>query len=122
MLTPILQGARYWPVPSDLERSAGQSHFAQRAVERGVSSVSGAVLFWLVDQALACHREDLLAPVFTLDCHSALYRILLPEGPFYPVIRMARPVTIYTQNQVRAVRHARRLRLRQYGQRQRRSA
>lgn len=121
MLVPLLEGARTWVVPPQTEAVFRATHFAQRATERGVVSVPGYLLAWLVCEALDTGRADLIEPVFRLDPEAVLYRVLLPEGAFYPVVRGARPVTLYTAAEKRNLRFTRRMRKRTTGCRSRRT-
>lgn len=114
MLVPLLQGLGKAP-PEAMRDSLSQTHFAARAAERGVRSVPGWVLLWAVREALAGGRADLVEPVFQIRPGAMLYRILLDEGAFYPVVCDGVPATIYTQAQARKHRHGRRLRKRQTG-------
>ncbi len=119
-LQPILEGARSWCPPADVQERFGAAHFAIRAAERGVKSVPGHLLMWVVLEALARGRDDLVAPVFPIGDGSVLYRILLPEGPFYPVLRGGRAVTIYSRREKRQQAAARKFRKRCFGTRLRR--
>lgn len=119
MLRPLLEVASDWIPPAGVQQLLGGSHFALRAGERGVVSVPGGQLLWLVGQARQRQREDLLEPVFRLCPESTLHRIILPEGAFYPVIRGGVAVTIYSPFEKRQLRRARRLRRRVTGSRHR---
>jgi len=122
-LRPLLEGARDWIPPADAARIFGRTHFADRAADRGVRSVPGHLLLWVVLEALRLERSDLVEPVFLL-CEgdgSFLYRVLLPEGVFYPVVRNGAAVTLYSAAEVRVLRQRRRHRHRMVGRRQRRA-
>ncbi len=119
-LRPILEGAQEWHPTVDTAEVFGRTHFAKRAAERGVRSVPGHLLLWMVLEAHRGGHADLIAKVWPICEESTAYRILLPEGAFYPVIRGIAAVTIYNQDQIRMVRKARRLRKRMTGSRIRR--
>lgn len=121
-LEPILQGAQDWLPPGDYVLGLFErTHFAQRCRERGVRSVPGGLLLWVVKEALERRRTDLVEPVFRICDESELCRILLPEGAFYPVLRGGCPVTIYTAAQKREMQRVRRARKRHKGTRLRRA-
>lgn len=119
-LRPLLEGAQDWRPPANTAALYGTTHFAMRADERGIRSIPGHLLLWVVAEALRQDRTDLVAPVFLMSEASRAWRILLPEGCFYPVVRLGGClVTIYTQAQIKNVRHARRQRKRMTGKRAR---
>lgn len=125
MIGPFLPEVLTWAagvsrrVPDPAEPC--QSHFGQRAQERGVVSVHGDLLKWAVEQALVARRDDLVAEVFAICPQSRVVRVLLPEGAFYPVIVEGHGATIYNAENLRKLRRGRRLRKRRDGQRRRRA-
>jgi hypothetical protein len=120
-MTPLLQGAWEWCPPVRAADIFGSTHFAARCAERGVRSVPGYLLLWVVKEALDRGRDDLVAPVYAICEESTLYRILLPEGAFFPVIRGGVPVTIYTAKEKQNLRRTRRMRRRHTGSRVRKA-
>lgn len=122
MLRPLLEGAFDWVPPGDVSRGAPVTHFGQRAAERGALAIPGDLLKWAVERAISEGREDLAEPVFSVDDAGArLYRVILPDGVFYPVVKGdGHAVTIYTPDQVRSSRRARRNRNKHRGCRARR--
>lgn len=126
MLTPFLDATAGWHVPGFIDLDAPtQTHFADRAREFGVRSVNGDWLKYQIEKAIAAGRDDLVERVFKICEVSALYRVLLPEGPFYPVVRYdtRNPadqlviVTLYDTERMRATRAARGSRKRRKGTR-----
>jgi hypothetical protein len=116
MLVPILDVAQNWAVPRDARARFSGTHFARRAAERGVTCLPGWALQWVVIESLDRHRSDLIAPVFDLNEGATAYRIILPEGCFYPVVRASGAVmTIYNQEMMRRVRRGRRARFKRTG-------
>lgn len=109
------------PDPRRLTGSLGpaRSHFGQRAAERGIASVPGDALKLAVEWSVARQREDLAEPVFALaDDGARVFRILLPEGPFYAIVSPAGvAVTLYDRAMLRRVRKGRRRKLRRGGRR-----
>jgi hypothetical protein len=120
-LRPLLEGASSWRVPAGTAERFGACHFAIRAGQRGVQSIPGALLMWVVLEALEHGRSDLVEWVYDVGDGSALYRILLPEGAFFPVLRGGRLVTIYSAREKRDMAAARRFRKRCFGTRRRRA-
>lgn len=98
--------------PVDLGFGAEEPHFAMRARERGVRSIRGDLLKWAVERAFVLGRDDLIEPVFAVCPECTIYRVLLPEGPFYAVMRpaKARACTLYSHAEMRSVRRGRRAR------------
>lgn len=118
MLRPFLDVAQFWRVPDDARARFLVTHFAQRAEERGVTCLPGWALHWAVCHAYETKRWDVIERVFSLKTGAAAWRILLPEGPFYPVITSDhRVVTIYSAELMRQVRAGRKGRLRRTGRR-----
>lgn len=118
MLRPFLDVAQFWRVPEDARARFLVTHFAQRAEERGVKCLPGWALHWAVVHAFESAQWEILERVFTLKAGAAVWRILLPEGPFYPVITSdGRVVTIYTPDMMRQVRAGRKYHLRHRGRR-----
>lgn len=117
MLAPLLEGARDWIVPPGQAAHLRQTHFAARAAERGVRSIPGHLLLWVVQEAHRRGRTDLVAPVWPICDESTLYRIRLPEGVFYPVFRGDVAVTIYGAREKRNLCRARRGRKKHHGRR-----
>ncbi|PCJ08763.1 MAG: hypothetical protein COB16_06635 [Rhodobacteraceae bacterium] len=109
MVAPLLEGVQNWGLPADVDQRHGVPHFVERAEERGVVSVSGAQLYWYVSLALVRGRDDLVELVSPTRSGGVLYRIWLPEGLFYPVIREGRPVTIFDAEGKRRAQLGRRL-------------
>lgn len=118
---PLLEGARDWVPPENVAELYGAGHAAIRARQRGISSIPGGLLMWVVLEAVRRGRTDLVAPVYQICEGSTLHRILLPEGPFYPVFREGALVTIYGPREKRQMRHTRRLRKRKTGSRVRKA-
>lgn len=118
-LAPILSVAGTWTAPGDLGApGAPRSHFGARALQRGVVSIHGDLLKWAVERALDLGRADLVEFVFAIDADGRLFRIMLPEGLFYPVISPGgTAMTIYCAAQVRRLREVRKSRLRKTGSR-----
>ncbi len=123
MLRPILSALGEWVPPHDLGRGEPISHFGQRAAERGVASIHGDILQYLIHRALAEGRGDLIEQVRPLCDETMAFRVLLPEGCFYPLIKgdPPRAVTCYDQKQMRQVKLSQRWRRRKSGTRARRS-
>lgn len=117
MFAPILEAAQEWVAPGVDQENLSRSHFARRCADRGVASLPGWVVHWMVLEALARGREDLLEPVYNLSKGAVLYRVLLPDGPFFPVVRDGVPVTIYSVTEKRDLRFIRRRRKRRKGTR-----
>lgn len=108
MLRPFLDVAQFWRVPDDARGQFGQTHFARRAEERGVTCLPGWALHWAVCHALRAGCSDVIERVFAMRNGSVIYRILLPEGAFYPVVNAAGVVTtIYTQDILRKAKRGR---------------
>ncbi|WP_291732311.1 hypothetical protein [Leisingera sp. F5] len=120
-LRPILEGARGWTVPADTAGQYGACHFAARAGERGVRSIPGHLLMWVVLEARRLGRADLVERVYDMGDGATLYRILLPEGAYYPVARGDRLVTIYSPREKRQMAVNRRFRKRHFGTRMQRA-
>lgn len=120
-LQPLLIAAADWIAPQGLlDDPAPRTHFGIRAAERGVSTLPGDLLKWVVERALFLDRGDLVELVFRIDQESRLFRIILPEGMFFPVVsQRGNAVTIYTTEMVRKARADRRWRLAKHGCRQR---
>ena len=120
-LRPFLARVATLVPPPHVSFGAPVSHVGQRALQRGVVSVPGDVLAWAISEAQGRGWSDCIEFVFDICPESAVYRILLPEGPFYPVIRCGDQLrTIFTQDQIRAMRRVRRLTKRRAGRRVRR--
>lgn len=118
-MLPLLTAAADWIVPAFAINSSPVTHFGKRAAERGVDSIPGDLLKWAIEQAVGEGREDMVEPVFPICSKSRLFRVLLPEGVFFPVINGGVAVTIYSEEMVRQLRRARRWRKRNQGRRQR---
>lgn len=121
MLRPFLDVAAAWVPSPDINQGEATTHFGARAAERGFPSVPGDLLKWAVERAIAQGRDDITTLVWPICEKSTLYRIILPDGIAYPVIRGGVAVTIYTPAQVRVMRAARRARLAGSGRRMRRA-
>lgn len=112
-MVPLIEGALDWRCPLDLAAPPTKSHFGRRAEGCGVNSVPGDLLRYLCQTALDQGRSDLIEHVFPLDSGSDLYRVILPEGLFFPVSRADRVtglpviVTLYTCDMARAARRER---------------
>lgn len=120
MLVPILSVASEWTAPDGVGFGPPRTHFGDRAAERGVRSIPGDLLKWAVEVSVAQGRTDLAEFVFAIDAQSLVFRVLLPEGPFYPIVTPAgRAVTIYSQSQLRNVRRSRQGYLSETGSRKR---
>jgi hypothetical protein len=121
MLRPFLDALEVWPCPAGIGGET-VTHFGIRAAERGISSINGDLLKWYVERALAAGRDDLVERVRPICPEVTVFRIMLPEGPFYPVVRVRRGQarTIYTQDQMRTQRQVQRSRKRSSGSRTRR--
>ena len=117
---PLLLGVQDWLPPARTADIFGKTHFAARAVERGVRSIPGHLLLWIIKEAIHLGRADLVSPVYALCDESTLYRVILPEGQFYPVVKDGAPVTIYSATEKRKLQRSRRLRKRHTGARARR--
>lgn len=124
MLDPFLDGAAAWGVPDFIDLSAPtQTHFADRAREFGVQSVNGDLLKHQVERAITMGRLDMVERAFKICPVSSVYRIMLPEGLFYPVIRTntRRPgasvvaVTLYDAERFKGTRRNRNSRKRNTG-------
>ena len=105
----------------DLEAAALHQggHFDQRAAERGVTSLPGYVLLAVCEAALAARREDMIEKVWPICPASSCYRVLLPEGAFYPIWRGGRFRTIYSADEIRKARDERRRAKKSHGRRMR---
>lgn len=123
MLRPILSALDDYTPPAGLDAEGPKTHFASRAENRGVKSIDGELLKWLVERALHEGRADLIEKVFDVCPATAIYRVLLPEGPFYPVVRQAtlKARTLYSRDELRGQRFGRRMRKRLQGRRSRRA-
>lgn len=120
MLQEFYRAAAQWTPPAVLLSGPAKTHFGQRAAERGVNSIPGDVLKWAIERAVTAARHDLVEHVFDIDPATRVYRVILPEGVFYPVIsRGGTAMTIYTQGMLRQVRNARRGRKQACGCRER---
>ena len=117
MLRPILEAPFAADAPERVRDVFTRTHFSDQAAARGVRSVPAWTLLWLVREALEAGHSDLVEPVFDICPVSRLYRIILPEGAFYPVVRAGVPVTLYTADMVRALRGTRRWSKRTTGRR-----
>lgn len=119
MLKPFWRETWDWiPPPSIVHDGAPRSHFGLRAIERGFVYRRGDVLKWAVERAVALGRDDLAEFVCNVDQKggSRIFRVLLPAGPAYPVIkRDGTAATIYSQDEIRGVKAARRFRRRHFG-------
>lgn len=124
MLGDFLEGTEGWTPPAGMGDGAPVTHFGQRAAERGVASVHGDRLKWMVERALFEGRGDLIERVFQVCPETAAYRILLPEGPFYPIVRLrqGKARTIFDHAAIRDQRQGRRKRKKSSGMRRRRQA
>jgi hypothetical protein len=118
-MLPLLTAAADWIAPAFAINPEPVTHFGQRAAERGVDSIPGDLLKWAIERAVGEGREDLVEPVFLICSDSRLFRVMLPEGVFFPVIKGRVAVTIYSAEMVRQLRRARRRRKREQGRRQR---
>lgn len=108
MVAPLLQGMDHCVPPPEVLTLVPVTHFGKRATERGVSSIPGDLLKWVVETALNSRRDDLVELVFVIDSESTLYRIHLPEGLFYPVLANSGiAVTLLTAKMLRQVKHSR---------------
>lgn len=97
---------------------AAITHFGKRAAEHGVESIQGDLLKSAIQRAIAANRTDLLEFVFHLGPDARLFRILLPEGRFYPVISQRNvAMTLYPHSYVDRVRSQRQHRKRKFGNR-----
>lgn len=91
-----------------------QSHFGQRAQARGITSVPGDVLHWVIRWAVCAGRADFVEFVFSHDNGKKFYRFRVDEGMFYALIGQGcSPVTVYTAQMIRQER-ARRKRCRRF--------
>ena len=89
--------------------SGGYGHFADRAKERGITSVCPIELW--ADLALAIQNDisEYVERVISVNDGSSLYRFRLPvEGICYVIARDGIPVTIATPEMVRDYKAARR--------------
>jgi hypothetical protein len=109
MVSPLLEGVQNWTPPEDVDLVHVLAHFAIRAEERGVVSVSGSRLLWYVNAALRRRRDDLIEYVWPTRTGGDLYRISLPEGLFYPVVRGGCAATIFDADGKRRAQVGRRL-------------
>jgi hypothetical protein len=123
MLRPFLPGVADMVPPPALFNSTPLTHFGERAGQRGVCCIPGDLLKWAVERALFEGRQDVIEKVWDICPDTSLYRILLPEGAFYPVIRRDNgvAVTIYSQAEKSTSRLGRNLRKKHCGRRTRRS-
>jgi hypothetical protein len=120
MLVPMLSVAGAWVAPDGCGVGRARSHFAERAAERGVTSIHGDLLKWAVEKAVADRRSDLAELVFSIDAVSRVFRVILPEGAFYPIIAPnGNCVTLFSAREIRQTRHARKGRLKRAGKRER---
>ena len=96
-----------------------QTHFGIRAAERGIVSIPGDALRHAVAWAIGHKRDDLVEELFVKAGRLGpvtVCRILLPEGPFYPLVgQTGNPVTIYDPPRYRQMRDTRRQRIRRLG-------
>lgn len=111
-MRPLVEAAGDWVCPDGLARRDPLSHFGGRALARGVQSVPGDLLKWIVERAVREAREDVAERMFSVAPACYLYRVDLPEGLFYPVVRYCDggrvvAVTIYTQRMAGQVRKER---------------
>lgn len=121
MLKPFIPSVADMIPPANLFTPEPLSHFGRRARQRGVVSIPGDLLHWAVERALLEGRAHAIDLVFNICPTTAVYRILLPEGSFYPVVRDgSMAVTIYCQRQMQMVRKGRALRKKHQGNRLRR--
>ncbi|MBV1929473.1 MAG: hypothetical protein KUG81_08190 [Gammaproteobacteria bacterium] len=94
------------------------THFGERAVEYGIESIQGDLLKNAVQRAIAAERFEAIEFVFRMGEAARLYRILLPEGRFYPVIsNRGVAMTIYPHSYVDRVRGFRKYCKRKFGKR-----
>ena len=77
---------------------------------------------WVVKEALRLGRDDMVEWVYDVGDGAALYRILLPEGAYYPVVRNSRLVTVFSAHEKRGQASNRKFRKRCFGTRKRRVA
>lgn len=123
-LRPILDALDLCPgaARAASEGQSLQCHFNARAAARGVVSLPPEALRLAVRFAVAAGRDDLAEPVFETCARTRAYRILLPEGVFFVLVRIdtSAPVTIYSRDMMRAHRRGRKHRLRRTGSRARR--
>jgi hypothetical protein len=86
-------------------------HFVERVAQRIGGHVDAAVLFRDLSRALADPDANHAFIEFVIPSHSgsSIWRFLLDGAVYYVVAKGPRPVTIYTQDQVRRVKETRKV-------------